>query len=87
MGKFWVIIIIGIIVIGLAFYYKPDKTKETLKDTANIAGDIVDYFRENKSINLGKPTIPCVDNHNCNENIPDCDGNCTCVSGDCIKNI
>ena len=91
MSKIFVFIIIVALVIGGFYYYKPTETKDTLGKGVDVVGslvkDKVSDFIDSRMVNLGQPTVPCVDDSNCNEMISDCLDKCSCVEGDCIINV
>lgn len=87
MGK-GILIIIGILVIiGLLYYYKPEQTKDVTSKSIDKIGSMIKNYYDSREINLGQPSMPCVDNKNCNDYIGDCYGNCTCINGECYKNV
>lgn len=48
--------------------------------------DGISNWLDNRKINLGKPSMPCQNNGDCN-NIEKCENNCTCIGGNCFKNV
>lgn len=84
MGKGMFVFIGILVIIGLFYYYKPAETKETFKKGVDYSGSIVKDYLNSQPINLGRPTIPCTIDTDCNT-IERCEDNCSCIGGDCIK--
>lgn len=87
MSKFWCVVIIGIIVFGLFFYYKPEKTKDITSSSIDKIGSIIKDYIDSREINLGYPQLPCSSDNDCNTYIEKCQNLCKCVEGNCFKNV
>lgn|SRR3990167_72052 len=87
LGKFIAVILIGIVILGLFFYFKPKEAKGLFKDVKDSIIDIASNYSDSREINLGKPNLPCVNDDDCNSNIEKCESKCKCIGGNCIKNV